>query len=557
MKYLVRLSGVLIDVTASFFIYQIAALPVAYFEYIPPVEGFFFTWAGYYIVCYLAWRRTLGQTVINYGIHDSGNKRSYPIRIVLRECLTSFPAIVILTFGGNHLAILRSLLLLLICGILTALRKRLFRISIVKKERPSASGRRAVVTYMLILVAALFARVDNTISTCNSTAAGQSAAYAVPRPSAHSVKAYTDFLNDNRQEINDYVMGLFDRYDHVIICERAHREMTQYDMIYNLVTDKRFVDKVGHVFTEIGNAESRDAYKTFVDTEFANDSSVEKGLSAFMTENQSVHLLWPNTNWFEFLKKMYYFNHGRDKKVEILFTDRNWIDRSELDFRDSIMADNIINTLIPDSIEKSLIIMNYRHAYLTPGNCGHYVERKFPGKVANVMINTGRASFPALMMGHEVLVPIRHGKWDVAFEQISDRDFAFDFKGSPFGKDPFDHFVMPWNQANTRRYEEMFTGFIFYEGADKQFTSIGYPHIFDAENLQKLRLREASTGDYSLDYWIETLKDGIRCENGADLYYDYYIIENKIYSGVLVLSLLLLCIAVPLSRRRSLRDNMM
>ena len=55
-------------------------------------------------------------------------------------------------------------------------------------------------------------------------------------------------------------MELFDKYDHVILCERHHQEMTQDDMIFDLITDKRFVDKVGVVFTEIGCAESRKAW---------------------------------------------------------------------------------------------------------------------------------------------------------------------------------------------------------------------------------------------------------------------------------------------------------
>ncbi len=63
------------------------------------------------------------------------------------------------------------------------------------------------------------------------------------KPSIHSIR--------HRQDINDYVMGLFEKYDYVVLCERHHQDMTQYDMIYDLVTDSRFVDNVGVVFKEI------------------------------------------------------------------------------------------------------------------------------------------------------------------------------------------------------------------------------------------------------------------------------------------------------------------
>jgi hypothetical protein len=373
--------------------------------------------------------------------------------------------------------------------------------------------------------------------------------YATPRPSANSVREYTDFLKNNRQDINDYLITLFDQYDHVILCERAHREMTQYDMIYNLVTDPRFVDKVGHVFTEIGNVDSRDAFKAFLDKEYINESAVDSCLSSFLVENQSIHLLWPNTNWFEFLKKIYYYNNSHEKNVEILFADINWIDKKDIDFRDSIMADNIINTIKSDSIKKSLIIMNYRHAYLTPGNCGFFVDRSFPGKVANVMVNTGKAYLPGILMGKEMMIPINNGKWDVAFEQIPDSAFAFDLKSSPFGKDRFDHFVLPWNPISSFKYEDMFTGFIFYNDLNNHTMSIGYPHILDTENLHRLRLREQAMKEYSLDYWIESLKDGEQRQKGTDFYFEFNLIENKAIICVFILGAFLFMISLLLYRQ--------
>lgn len=550
MKHVMRLTGFLIDVTASFFIYLIIAFSVSYFEFLPYFRSFFFTWLTYYIVCYLVWKRTFGQIIISYGVADHGGNKSYPVRIVLREVLTSVPAIILMAFGWEHLSIIRAVLLLVLCCILAIFRKKIFKISIVKKPTPSPACKRAVTTYLSLLIIALISRVLNSAFTYNHSTE-DSILYAVPQPTANSVRTYTDFLTNNRLDINDYVMSLFDRYDHVILCERAHREMTQYDMIYNLVTDSRFVDKVGRVFTEVGNAESRDAYKALCAQEFADESTLDSCLSSFLVKNQSVHLLWPNTNWFEFLKKIYYYNNSHDKKVDILFADRDWIDKSEIDFRDSIMADNIINTVKSDSTEKSLIIMNYRHAYLKPGNCGYFIDRRFPGKVANVLINTGKASLPAILMGKELLTPIQNGKWDVAFEQIADSAFAFDLKSSPFGNDSFDHFVLPWSQVSSLKYEDMFNGCIFYNSLDKHNMSIGYPHILDSDNISKLHAREEAMKDYSLDYWIESLKDGEQYQKGIDFYYESNLIENKIIICVFILGGILFLVSWLIYRRNT------
>lgn len=94
-----RLLVFLIDATGSFFIYLIVAFIISYTKFLPFFRGFFFIWVIYYIVCYLIWRRTLGQTITNHSISDSGGSRSYAIRIILREVLTSVPGVVILTLG--------------------------------------------------------------------------------------------------------------------------------------------------------------------------------------------------------------------------------------------------------------------------------------------------------------------------------------------------------------------------------------------------------------------------------------------------------------------------
>ena len=541
----------LIDTTVAIFVFQIVALLISYFYFLPPFPGICIVWILYYIITYWKYRRTLGQAFFNTGITVEDKKLPLVFRIIFRETFTSFPAIVLWVFGWNQLIIFRTFVLLWGYFILLLFRRKIFGITVqdngISPECRSKLKLRYI--YSLLITIGIVARLLNIITTNDEVIYADSPLHASPRPTSHSVEEYVDFLKNNRKEINDYVMELFDKYDHVILCERHHQEMTQYDMIYDLITDKRFVDKVGVVFTEIGCAESRKAYKEFAETSYPNDTLVEKGLASFMTENQSVHLLWPNTNWFSFLKRMYYFNHHNPKQVEILFADRNWLDRSMLEARDSIMADNIISTISSDSIRKSLIIMNYRHAYLTPGNCGNYIEQEFPGKVANVMINFGKADLISAVLrpGNEMIKPIQHGKWDVAFEQMVDSDFAFDFSKSPFGEDRFDHFFLPANAVNALQYQDMFNGFIYYKAPHEQYTSVGYPYIFDSENMNKLKDREHLLKGYSLDAW-DFLKDGLHVTEGKKIYYKIYQKENLVFLGICVLSFILNFIFIILER---------
>ena len=111
MKYIKRLIGLLIDATVCFFIYLIVAFIMSYFVFLPFFKGFFLIWVIYYIICYLKWKRTLGQAIINYGVSDNGCNKSYPVCIVLKEGLTNIPAVILLIFGWQDLSFIRTLLM--------------------------------------------------------------------------------------------------------------------------------------------------------------------------------------------------------------------------------------------------------------------------------------------------------------------------------------------------------------------------------------------------------------------------------------------------------------
>ena len=230
---------------------------------------------------------------------------------------------------------------------------------------------------------------------------------------------------------------------------------------------------------------------------------------------------------------MYYFNHGKDNPVNVFFTDKDWIDRSLIYTRDSLMAESIISTIESDSLKKSLTIMNYRHAYLTPGNCGYYLEQAYPGKVANVMINTASSFY-----GFGMMFPIQHGKWDVAFEQMPEEGFAFNFDGSPFGKDRFDHFLY-WSPLNKKHYQDMFTGLIYYQPLSKHYASNGFNYMFDSENLKKLTDRALLLGDNIEN--LNFLKSGLSIGRGKQMYFMQNSLDNIGYLLSCLLAIFILC----------------
>ena len=88
-------------------------------------------------------------------------------------------------------------------------------------------------------------------------------------PALHAQQAdsiftsYVHFLNRQQTSAKDYVLGLFDKYDVLVLCERDHREWTQYDLILDILADKRFTRKVGNLYTEIGNVHHNDELNAF------------------------------------------------------------------------------------------------------------------------------------------------------------------------------------------------------------------------------------------------------------------------------------------------------
>lgn len=528
----------LIDFTSIFFLFHIVRFLISYFYFILFLPGFLVLWLAYNIISLGVCQQTLGSSFFGIRLVNQGSKSTFWFRLILRELFTSLPGILLIVFcfiryissslNGFSIGFIKWEvgIIVVILLFISFFRARIYKLKMTKggtMQRTSSiryTRKRVVIMYSILLLLAGASRYFHTCFTNDIPKVRSSfnelpfkhnpydeifnfvdwAYFLTPRPTAQSVQEYTNFLETNRKDINDYVFSLFEKYDHVILCERLHPEMTQYDMIYNLVTDSRFTEKIGVVFTEMGNVESRDTYKKLTNTTFPNDTVFQQALSSFMMENQSFHLLWSSTNWFEFLSKMYSFNHNKEKKVDVLFTDRpNWKYNDKSYDRDRLMADNIISTIKKDTLKKSLTIMNYRHAYLRDSrNCGYHVSKEFPGKVANILINTNGLK----------QWPLQSGKWDVAFEQMPEEAYAFDLKNSPFGKDDFDHFLFLSDLAKLH-YEDMFTGVIYYKPLYMHYFGDGYPYMTQPGNMEILRKRAAKLGEKFH-------------ENSYQLYNNYY-----------------------------------
>ena len=322
-------------------------------------------------------------------------------------------------------------------------------------------------------------------------------------PESHdknNIELYVSYLSEQKMSPVDYVMTLFENHDIVILCERFHGEMTQYEFIYDLIKDRRFIDQVGNVFTEIGTSSINGELHDFLFADDLKENEIESQLLNIY-RNLSWFPFWEKYNFFDFLGKMYRLNDSLsyDQKISICCSDMpfSWEGmtakkydefRETLPERDRIMSQQIIDRFrkIEQSDQqrkKALVIMNYRHAFndftFSDGskgdNVGRYLFEEFHDRVSNVMINSV-ALLPGTTDREAIYAPIHNGKWDAAFEAVGNPNVGFNFENSPFGEDYFDYFIF---RKHDLKYKDVFTGFIFYEPLKSHIQIFAVPHLFD------------------------------------------------------------------------------
>jgi hypothetical protein len=332
-----------------------------------------------------------------------------------------------------------------------------------------------------------------------------------------AIEQYVRFLENQRQSPVDYVLGLFEKADLVVLCERFHTEVTQYDFIYDLVSDARFQTRVGNIFTELGTSALRPSLESFLLNGTLSEAQVNERLR-YIAQNFDFGPVWKKTNIFDFLRKLHYLNRSlaRERRVHVYpsdiearweqMTKEGWQEvRKQLGKRDEIMAENIIGNLKElrqtNPQAKGLVIMNYRHAFphlksqtgRQVQNTTGFLMAAFPGRVANVMLNSV-GLLPGTTDQRPVLGALQEGKWDAAFAAVGNRNVGFDFQSSPLGEDAFDYFPFVAHQL---RYQDVFTGLVFFKPLEAHRHSLGLPGLIDESFAEELKRRESITGDSS------------------------------------------------------------
>ena len=73
--------------------------------------------------------------------------------------------------------------------------------------------------------------------------------YSLTIPSVCAQSVLSEYVRclDEGEDPIEYVFNLFETPDVVILGERDHRDVTQYELINKLIADHRFAERIGYV----------------------------------------------------------------------------------------------------------------------------------------------------------------------------------------------------------------------------------------------------------------------------------------------------------------------
>jgi len=299
------------------------------------------------------------------------------------------------------------------------------------------------------------------------------------------IKPYVDYLEKvEKKSAKDYILQQFKEHDIVILCERDHSDISQYELIKEILSDDYFKKNVKNIFTEIGVINLQPELTEFLKTRDLDSLYVEKKLNEFQ-QNATFYPIWERFSYHYFLKTIYNINNNSENQISLFPSDSEYDWKKvktvedftkeyeiEIEPRDSIIAYNIINQyekIKSKNNRKALIILNIRHAFkihtISPDgeivqNAGKYLSDYFGNRAVSILSNRPVFFKKEKDWSYKL---IQDGKWDASFKYLNIEDFGFDFNNSIFGNDVFDLQQV----KNELKYKNVFDGFVFYKTIEK------------------------------------------------------------------------------------------
>lgn len=319
---------------------------------------------------------------------------------------------------------------------------------------------------------------------------------------------------ENGEDPVEYIFRLFETSDIVILGERDHREMTQYEFITKLIADPRFAERIGYVYTEVGVTNMTQRANELIKGEYLSEEDYKKARLNYLRDEDYL-FCWEKTNRSVFIDSLYHINSRLpdNQKITLGLTDvefdwhkaispakyRKWYykytvadpDKKQT-MRDKLMARNFIREYKRqkpiNGCKKALLITNQPHATNNEYNKneGFLIKKEFGNdKVKIVCLN----DYYVLSASGATEELVDDGKWDAAFELTKRKSAAFDIQDTPFGRTVYSN---GWTTYTGKSWQEYADGIIYYEPFYNFKCSIGIDGFVDdsckEEHIRRLNL---------------------------------------------------------------------
>lgn len=112
----------------------------------------------------------------------------------------------------------------------------------------------------------------------------------------------------------DYILEKFKSNDIVVVSEREHRDITQYQFIVDVLKDQSFK---GNVYTEVGCSNNYKVINQFLLNDKLTEDEPEQALLAIYRD-LDYEIVWEKYNFYFLLSSIFEINKTRNPKDKIL-----------------------------------------------------------------------------------------------------------------------------------------------------------------------------------------------------------------------------------------------
>ena len=315
--------------------------------------------------------------------------------------------------------------------------------------------------------------------------------------------AFVNYLKQNGKEPVSFLINSLKNHKIVMYGEQ-HFRPNSWNLLNKLIQSPDFANETGAVFLEL----SIDA-QPYLDEYFNN---VIKDTNLIFDIFQKEEILgWLDRGMYSFLVNMWDINSKlpNEKKIKVFAADfprpfyhnittlEQYKELTKESDRNECMAQTVENYLNSANDKRNcLFIVGSGHAYksdaLTRGGwliSGKSAANILCAKFGKDFIFTICTHAPIISNNGIIFGQTRKGLFDWVFAENGNIPVAFDFKDSPFGKEPYDVDANIRFDAAVGSYEDNFDGYIFLQPLKDELASTTLFELFTDKFIEEIKRR--------------------------------------------------------------------